>query len=109
MSPKPPFAESANLVAYDVNGNEVSRQVVPLTAEGELWSGLNSEGTLLPEGLYTFGIEMVQGGEVTETIPLEVYNTVEEIQIVDGETLVVMEGGALAFTSAIVGVREPAT
>ena len=69
---------------------------------------MNAEGTLVPEGLYTFGIEISQGEDLTETIPLEVYNTVEEIQIVDGQTLVVMEGGALAFTDAITGVRDPA-
>lgn len=103
----PADTEAANLVAYDVNGNEVSRQAVPLTTQGELWSGMNADGVLLPAGLYAFGIEMIQSGEVSETVPLEVYNTVEEIQIVDGETLVVMEGGALAFTSAVMGVREP--
>ncbi len=104
----PSSAQSANLVAFDVAGNEVSRQVLPLNAEGALWAGMNAEGTLVPEGLYTFGIEISQGEDLTETIPLEVYNTVEEIQIVDGQTLVVMEGGALAFTDAITGVRDPA-
>ena len=93
----PSSAQSANLVAYDVAGNEVSRQVLPLNANGALWSGMTADGTLVPEGLYSFGVEVIQNDEVAETIPLEVYNTVDEIQIVDGETLVVMEGGGHLF------------
>lgn len=103
----PAGTEAANLVALDVEGNIVTRQALALGSESALWAGMDADGTLLPAGLYSFGIELMDGDTVSETVPLEVYNTVEEVQIVDGQTLVVMQGGALAFTDAITGIRAP--
>ena len=103
----PAGTAAADIVGYDVNGNEVSRALVPTGTEEIVWDGTSKAGTQLPAGLYRFEVEIFEGGEVTSGYTVEVYNRVDEVQLVDNEVLVVMEGGALAYSDAVVGLRDP--
>ena len=104
----PAGTAAADLVGYDVDGNEVSRALVPPGAREMVWDGTSTAGTDLPAGLYRFEVEIFEGGEVASGYTVEVYNRIEEVQLIDNQVLVVMEGGALAYSDTVVGLRDPA-
>ena len=102
----PAGTQAADIVVYDVDGNEVSRSLITSSANEFTWDGTTTSGNGLPQGLYSFEVEIFEGGEVASNYTLEVYNTVEEVQLLDGKVLVVMEGGALAYSDVVVGLRD---
>jgi flagellar basal-body rod modification protein FlgD len=104
--PNPPnFADSANLVAYSMDGVEVSRQQIPVSDDPVFWNGTSSDGTTLDNGQYTFAVEAFSNGEIIDTHAPDIFASVGEVRLVDGAAVVVLAGGAIHPASSVSGLR----
>lgn len=104
--PNPPaFAESAELVVYDETGLEVQRQAVPVSDEPVFWAGVASDGTPMANEQYSFTIEAKSNGEVIDTHTPDIFARVNEVRLIDGATVVVLNGGTIHSASAVSGLR----
>lgn len=106
--PSPPVgAAEMELVAYDANGREVSRNPMPVSSDPVVWAGVQDGGTPLPEGLYRFEVEAVSSdGNPLPTTPATTYARIVEVQTIGTDTIVIFEGGAEASASSISALRE---
>ena len=101
-------ADQAVLVAYDVYGRVVSREQIG-TGSGQVdWFGLDAAGAKLADGAYSFGLESWREGELIATRPVETYARVTETRLVNGEAVLVLQGGAEVPTASISALRDPA-
>jgi flagellar basal-body rod modification protein FlgD len=60
----------------------------------------------MPAGLYTFEVVSTSNGEVLTQDPIEVYSTVIEVRAQDGQTILILEGGAAIATSQVSALRD---
>lgn len=104
-----PAADAAFLVVRNASDTIIDRRPIPV-AGGELtWSGTDANGVTYPAGDYSFFVESSSNGTVTDTQPAEVFGTVAEAVVVDGETLIAMTGGQRIAASDVGGLRAPGT
>lgn len=104
--PNPPaFADSAALVVYDENGAEVRRMQIAVSDEPVTWDGADAQGGQVPDGNYSFAIEAKSNGEVIDTHTPEIFAKVDEVRLVDGASVVVLNGGAIHPAGAVSGLR----
>lgn len=107
IAPELPAGTSgANLVVRDASGVAVQRLCIPLEAETVEWAGVDDAGAPLPGGTYSFEIESLRNGKVTQTVQAAVYARVTEAQLRDGETFLILEGGQALPASAVTALRE---
>lgn len=108
LTPDPALgADSVTLIVRDDSGAIVdSRQIEPDTLSYR-WDGLDSDGTLLPEGRYSFEIESRLGDEVLDTQPVAAYAPIQEARYEGGATMLVLPGGLWVESGAITGLRRP--
>lgn len=99
-------ADEAHLVVYDESGNEVQRQQIDLDAESVEWAGVDDSGTPFEKGTYSFEIENFANGESLGTSPVETYQRVEEAQMLEGQVVLMLEGGQPILSSDVVALRE---
>lgn len=108
VTPNPAAAsDTVFLVVYDEDGNEVDRQVLPVSADPVDWDGMNSSGEQLPDGIYTFKVESWADDEKLLDEPASTYSEILEAQSIGGQTVVVLKGGIPIATAAITGLRKP--
>tara|TARA_R110002110_G_scaffold168018_20_gene369254 strand:+ start:11961 stop:12662 length:702 start_codon:yes stop_codon:yes gene_type:complete len=108
INPNPAaVSDEVFLVVYDENGAEVQRNELPVSAEPVDWAGVSDDGTPFPPGLYSFEIESRADGEVILTDPVETYSRITEARVQDGQTVLILEGGAGVLASGVSGLREP--
>jgi flagellar basal-body rod modification protein FlgD len=106
LSPNPvATADAAELVVYDAQGREVSREPIPVSSEPIEWVGTGAGGVPLPAGLYRFEVVSSAGGEVLRTDPCEVYATVTEVRAEGGKTVLVMAGGVTVEADKVTALR----
>jgi flagellar basal-body rod modification protein FlgD len=106
ISPNPAAAaDTAVLVVRDEDGNVVQRLDIPVSAEPFEWAGVADDGSPLPNGVYSFEIESYDDGELMVTSPTEVYVPIIEARGVNGQTVLVLEGGAQIIAEAISALR----
>lgn len=104
--PNPPaFADSAELVVYDKAGVEVQRQAIPVSDEPVFWAGVSSDGTPMSNGEYSFAIEAKSNGEIIDTHVPDIFARVNEVRLVDGVSVVVLDGGAIHAAGSVSGLR----
>lgn len=100
-------ATGVTLIALDARGNEVTREEIG-TGEGVVyWYGRDEAGQKLPDGVYSFMTESTASGQVLGSDPIGVYSRVIEARAGDGETSLVLEGGATVPLSEISALRNP--
>lgn len=104
----PSGIDQATLVVRDARGQEVSREAIPTDGRDILWGGGDAFGARLPDGLYRFEVETRSAGELVSIDPVPVYARIAEARLEAGATVVVFEGGEVAGTDAITGLRSPA-
>lgn len=106
--PTPPAgAAEMELVAYDGNGREISRNAMPVSSDPVVWAGVQSGGEPLPAGLYRFEVEAKSAdGNPLASTRADTYARIVEVQTLGLETRVVFEGGAEAPASSISALRE---
>ena len=71
------------------------------------WAGVTTDGAPLPDGVYGFHVEYFQGDTPIGTQPAHGYARIEEVQSIDGETWLTMQGGVQIRSSLVAGVRDP--
>lgn len=108
LTPKiSPLADRAEIVVSNANGAEVDRFDVPVGAETVDWSGADRSGFPLPLGLYSFSVSSYSGEEVLTKTPAEIYSTVTEVRSQNGETVLILKGGAAIASSQVTALRDP--
>lgn len=106
ISPAPlAAADKAFVVVRDSDGEIVDRFEVPISAEPVTWSGLDDDGALRPDGLYSFAIQSYQADELLLEEASAVYHHVTEAQIEGNEVILILDGGQAILASMVTGVR----
>jgi len=107
VAPNPATAaDRAELVVTDAHGTEVQRLEIPLSADIYEWQGLAGDGTALPHGQYGFKVVSYSGDDVLVDEPAEIYARVTEVRAENGETILMLEGGASVLATQVKALRE---
>jgi len=107
ISPNPAVgADSAVLFVRDEDGNVVQRLDIAAASDEIDWAGVADDGSPLPNGVYQFEVESYQDGTLMVATPAEIYATISEARGVNGETVLVLEGGAQVTANAITALRN---
>lgn len=108
VSPAPAEgADRAQLVVRNDFGGEVARLNLPLSNAPFTWDGRDRSGAMAGNGLYSFDVESFVGEELIGTQPAEAYARVIEAQVVNGETVLKLQGGANVLANQVTALREP--
>lgn len=108
LSPNPAaVANRAQVVVRNAEGIEVQRFDIPLVAEPVQWAGVTTNGTPFQEGLYSFEIINSVDGQELSRAPVEVYSTVTEVRSQDGQSVLILEGGAAVTSGQVTALRDP--
>jgi flagellar basal-body rod modification protein FlgD len=107
ISSKPAaVSDRSQLVVLDEAGKEVQRIPVPVSAEPIEWAGVDNNGDPFAEGFYSFTVESYQGEELILSEAAEVYGSVSEAQVRDGQVVLILEGGQAILSSSVTGLRK---
>lgn len=99
-------ADGVTLVTVDAKGNEVLRESIG-TGAGEVdWQGKRANGELLPEGLYSFRIEVTKDGKTIGTKDVEAYSRVTGVEMAKDGARLVLAGGGSARLDEVSALRE---
>jgi flagellar basal-body rod modification protein FlgD len=108
ISPNPAAsADRAVLVVRDSSGNEVQRQDFTPSTDEIQWAGVDENGAPFASGLYTFEVESYSGDELIATNKAEIYSRVLEAKSLNGETILVLEGGVEVPSTSVSALRDP--
>jgi len=108
ISPNPAAtADRAVLIVKDESGTEVQRQDFTPSTDEIQWAGVDDNSTPFSTGLYSFEVESYSGEELLSTTKAEVYSKVVEAKSQNGDTILVLAGGAEVSSSAVSGLRNP--
>jgi len=94
------------LIVRDDSGEIVQRKEIPVSPDPIQWDGLDDSGTPFVHGLYSFELESVAAGEILDTTYVENYALIIEAQNINGQTILVMEGGARVDSASITAIRN---
>jgi flagellar basal-body rod modification protein FlgD len=100
-------ADQAFALVHDESGQEVARIQVPLSAEQIEWDGTLADGSIAEPGVFHFSLESRSLGNLLGTTPAESYAKVTEARRENGETVLILQGGAKVGASAISALRAP--
>lgn len=101
------LADRAVLVVRDSTGALVQRADIPLMAETIAWQGVDGSGSPLPPDIYSFQLESSVGGVVSDLSDVAAYSRITEARNENGETFLMLAGGARVASSAITALRAP--
>ncbi len=102
-------ADTAYLVVRSDSGVEVDRYPISLTEDTVIYDGTTASGQALPAGQYSFSVENWKNGGLDTQVDGEVYARVVEARIVDGQAVIVTEGGEEIPADSVTALREPPT
>ncbi len=106
VPPEVTGVDRAELILQDSAGVEVGRyRVDPMASELE-FDPLTMAGPDFRPGNYTLKIESFQGPRSLGTNPVLSYARIEEARSDAGHVLLMLEGGHMIESSAVVGLRE---
>lgn len=110
VNPNPAaVADEVTLIVRNGAGDVVQRLAMPVSAEPVQWAGVNDQGIPFTAGLYSFDIESRKDGEIILSEQAETYARITEARLLEGETLLVIEGGSTILADGVTGLREPET
>jgi flagellar basal-body rod modification protein FlgD len=108
IAPSPSLlADEVFLVVTDEDGNEVQRKQIAVSDDTVEWLGLSDSGNLIDHGVYNFTIESYQGDELILAESAEVYGQIVEAQNIQGEVVLVLQGGQSVMSSSVTALRSP--
>lgn len=108
VSVQPPEgAETARLIVRDAAGREVQRLALEPGPQEMLWPGRDAAGAPLPAGFYRFEVEGLRAGQQIGSLPAEVYATVREVRLSDGQPELVLDGGETLRPENVSALRRP--
>ena len=102
-----PQADRAELVVRNTQGIEVQRSAVPPVSGEVEWAGVDQTGAPLPPGTYAISVESFTGNDLSETHPVEIQSRIIEARNVNGQTILILEGGQQISADEILGLSEP--
>ncbi|MCW1954577.1 flagellar hook capping FlgD N-terminal domain-containing protein [uncultured Lentibacter sp.] len=100
------LADEAYLVVSDESGQEVQRLALPLDGAPIEWAGVAQSGAALPTGSYRFEVENYAQGALLGNSPVESYQRVEEAQMIDGQIILLLQGGGAISPEDVIGLRS---
>ncbi|PHR88517.1 MAG: flagellar basal body rod modification protein [Blastopirellula sp.] len=100
------LADEVFLVVSDENGTEIQRKQIAVSDETVSWLGLSDSGNLIEHGIYNFTIESFKNDALVLAEPAEVYGQIIEAQTLDGEVILVMQGGQSILASSVTALRS---
>lgn len=100
-------AEKTYVVVKDSAGNVVNRVETPVSDEPIQWAGVDAAGKPLPNGLYTFNLQSFSQDKIITDEQMSVYSQVVEARVENGQTVLVLDGGAEVPASEIDALRQP--
>ena len=98
-------ATTAEVVALDLDGEEVLRTAIDPEQAEFIWDGLDEAGAPLPDATYSFRIERYSGETLLSNNAAESYVPVIEVRAVSGQPQLMLEGGVFASLENITAVR----
>ena len=100
-------SDRAVLIVRNAQGQEVSRQDVPVDGGTFAWVGMSEYGQPLNSGRYTLELQSMAQGAVSSTQPVAHYARVTEAR--QGQTGVelVIDGGGVVPSGSVTALREP--
>jgi flagellar basal-body rod modification protein FlgD len=108
ISPNPYLlADEVFLVVTDENGNEIQRKQIAVSDEPIKWLGLSDSGDLIDHGVYNFTVESYQNDELVLADSADVYGRIVEAQVIQGEVVLVLQGGESVLASSVTALRSP--
>lgn len=108
LSPNPAVGSTRTvIVVKDAEGNLVSREEIPPTAEPYQWLGADLTGEPLPQGKYQIELESWSGEQLIDTRAVEHYARVIEARGGSDGTRLVLKGGIEVAASVVTGLRLP--
>lgn len=107
ISPNPYLlADEVFLIVTDDDGNETQRKQIAVSDEPVMWLGLSDTGDLIDHGVYHFTIESYQDDELILADPADVYGRIVEAQVIQGEVVLVLQGGQSVLASSVTALRS---
>lgn len=107
IAPNPAsMADKVELVVLDGAGAEVQRMEIPKSTDPIEWAGTNSNGVPLPSGTYDFRIVSSSNGEIVLDEQAEIYARVQEVRNENGQSILMLQGGAPVLASDVTALRE---
>ena len=100
-----PGADRGTLVVRDAHNREAARLVVAPGSGQVVWDGTDGNGQFLPQGLYSFGLESLKGGDVLGTDMVAAYARVAEVRGGAAGARLVLEGGSEVKPADITALR----
>lgn len=100
-------ADEAVLLAYDASGQEVERRQISTSGGPLEWSGTRADGSVLPNGNYSFKVESLGLGQVIGTSPAETYARITETRRQGNEAVFVLDSGTTVTAAQVTALREP--
>lgn len=100
------LADEAYLVVSDEAGQEVQRLPLGLDGEPVDWAGVDTGGAPFASGAYRFTVENYAQGELLGNSSVETYQRVEEAQMIDGQIILLLQGGQAVLPSEVIGLRS---
>ncbi len=102
----PATADRAELLVSDAYGRIVQRHQFDPAADVVSWTGIGSDGSTLPEGLYSFAVQPYVSDAPLGLQSVEAYSRVSEVQTVRGKAVLILEGGVIQPADAVSALRE---
>jgi flagellar basal-body rod modification protein FlgD len=107
LSPNPVIgATRAVLAVRDSDGNLVSREEIPVSAEPYQWLGAGMDGSPLPHGIYTVELESLNGETLIDRRQVEYYARVVEAKGGGAGTILVLNGGIEVLAANVTALRN---
>jgi len=101
------LADRMELVVRSEDGDIVQQLPIPLSDDPISWTGVGTDGTTLPEGVYQITVQNWNGEDMLEERGAMVYSVINEAQLVGGEVWLTMDGGMSIPADAVLGLRQP--
>ena len=98
-------ADKAVLVVTNDFGNEVARLPVAADATEVSWDGTGAAGGTVAHGRYGFALESYAGEALLGTSEGKVFRQVQEVRVVDGAPVLVVDDGTQVPLDEVGGVR----
>ena len=98
-------ADSTEIIVQNAAGDEVQRFAYASGTESVTWAGVGADGSPMPDGLYSFQAVAKSNGEVASLVPVDTYARVNEVRLQNGQTMVILEGGATVPSGDISALR----
>lgn len=99
-------ADEVILNVRDSGGRMVQSLQMPVSEEPVQWAGVQENGTPFPQGLYSFEVESRLDGEVILLDSAETYARIVEARQLDGQSVLILEGGSSILADSVSGLRE---